>query len=113
MRKLKLFGLTKSKTFNYYCLEKRQEFFGYFRKFLVNLGFGESYEFGRTKDKYSEHDETKEDKIENYVDDHVPIQGKEDRIDVIFGKSRIFLIIFTKSNKQNKIFQELKKFCSF
>ncbi len=121
MRKLRLFGLSRSKIRNYYCLEKRQEFFGYFRKFLINLGFEERNrsvcEFGRPiyfdKDNYPQSDETKEDKIEDYVDDHVPIQGKEDRVDTIFGKSRIFLIIFTKSDKQNKITQELKKFCSF
>ncbi len=98
MRKLKLFGLNRSKNRNYYCLEKRQEFFGYFRKFLINLGFEERSssvcEFGRPiyfdKDNYPQSDETKEDKIENYVDDHTFIWNKEYKIDIVFGKSRIF-----------------------
>ncbi|MFH0936137.1 MAG: hypothetical protein V1815_00470 [Candidatus Woesearchaeota archaeon] len=119
MNPLKIFGLRKSEKHNYYEIEKNQKFFSGFRKLLVDLGFGEEssnieiYGFGRPSGDDGEPILTKEENINDYVDKHSYFENNEFRIDLVFGKKKIFLIINSDKDKQEKISEKVQKFCSF
>ncbi|MDP2925790.1 MAG: hypothetical protein Q8N99_05455 [Nanoarchaeota archaeon] len=119
MNPLKILGLKKSEKHNYYELENKQEFFSGFRKLLVDLGFGEEssnieiYSFGRPPGDDGEYILTKEEDINDYIDRHFYFENNNFRIDVVFGKKKIFLVINSDKDKQEKISEKVQKFCSF
>lgn len=118
MNLVKILGLSKSERHNYYQLEKKQEFFAGFRKLLVDFGFDEDrdpaiYGFGRPSDENYEYITTKEEDIKAYVDVHYYFENDEFRIDVVFGSSKIFLIINSDKDKQKEVSKKVQKFCSF
>ncbi len=114
---IKILAISKSEKHNYFRLEKVQEFVSGFRKFLVDIGFDEHdvgvYSFGRPVDEHGEPDENKEDDVKNYVDKRFGFDNDEYTIDVVFGKENIFVMIFTKINRQKEIVEGMSKFCSF
>ena len=114
MNKIKILGVSKEDTHSYYLIEKKQSFFQGFRKFLLDLGFENNvliYGFGRPSDKEGEPNESKEDNIEDYVDKQFYFGNQEYKVDVIFGKNKVFMIINSKSDKQEEISQSIQKFC--
>ena len=119
MNPIKIFGLRKTEKHSNYELEKRQEFFSGFRKLLVDLDFGdessniEIYGFGRPSGDDGEPILTKEDDIAKYIDRHYYFENDSFRVDVIFGKEKIFLIINSDKDRQEKISEKVQKFCSF
>jgi len=117
MALVKIIGVNKSEYRNCYILEKIQDFLSGFRKFLLDIGFTESdfeaYSFGRPDDKYGEPDTTKEEDISKYVDKDYFFVNENFRVELIFGKDRIFLIILTTEDKQKEISEKIKKFCTF
>jgi|TARA_Y100000310_G_C19976503_1_gene487825 hypothetical protein len=116
---VKIFGLSKFEFHTFYELGKEQDFFSGFRKFLVNMEFGEEnsnyeiYSFGRPDDKDHEPDTSKEENIKDYVDKHYFYQNDKYMIDLVFGKEKIFLMIASKKDKQQEISEKVQKFCSF
>lgn len=116
---IKLFGIRKFEFHSDYTLEKKQEFFSGFRKLLEDLGFGkeestiEIYSFGRPSDRNGEPITTKEKNIKKLFDKHFFFQNEDCMVDVVFGKSRIFLIIATKKDRQQEISRKVQKFCSY
>lgn len=117
---VKILGISKSKKHGCYTLEKKQRFFSGFRKFLADLGFGEEesafeiYSFARPVDKkWGEPIIYREDDIKKYVDMRFHFSSKDYLIDVVFGKSRIFLIISTDKDRQEFISEKIQKFCSY
>jgi len=115
MIKLKLLGIGKSENRCYYILPKKQKFFSFFRQFLLDLGIKkfEADSFARPLDKkFAEPIFDKEDNIKKYVDVHYSfVDGKKQYlVDLVFGKNSIFLIIFTKKDKQDEISKLINKF---
>ena len=118
---LKLFEITKSAERIVYVVEKKQEFFKSFRKFVRNLDVNlthniEFSEFGSKSNDEASSDYGVDVDIKEYVDRifHFSNGGKSIySIDVVFGKDRIFIIIYTQEDKQNKISKLLNKFGRF
>ena len=122
---IKIIGTLKSKFHSFYILEKKQEFFAGFRKFLVDMGVGaetgggnedtnvEIYSFGRPFDKDGEPIVSEEDNIGKYIDLHYSYKTKKYFIDLVFGKEKIFLVVFSKDDYQQEIQNNLGKFCRF
>ena len=102
-----------------YALEKKQEFFFGFRKFLEALGFGDEnsdpgiYGFGRSLDNDGEPITSKEDDIDKYVDKHYSFRDDKYIIDVIFSAKKVYMIISTKKDRQDEISKQINDFCSF
>ena len=98
-----------------YVLEKTQEFFSAYRSFLIDLGFQdiEIDFFGRVVDENGEPVKGKEEDINNYVDKHYYFQSNKDRVDVVFGRDKIFMIVYlSKSDSQEDISALLSKICT-
>jgi len=116
---LKIIGLKKSECHSSYILEKKQEFFKYFRKFLSDLDFGdedsnvEIYGFGRPNDDQGEPIKSKEDNINDYSDQYFLFRSEGYVIDVIFGEERIFVIVSFKEDKQEEVNNKILKFALF
>ena len=116
---VKIFGLSKFEYHSDYILEKKQEFLSGFRKFLVDIGFGEEssnfeiYSFARPLDKDGEPDASKEISISKLVDQHYFFQNNDYMIDLVIGKQKIFLMISTTKDRQEEISVKVQKFCSF
>ena len=117
MDKVKIFALSKSDFHNIFTLEKKQEFFSGFRKFLVDMEFDENefkiYSFGRPFDEDGEPDLKKEKDINELVDVYDFFSDGDVFINIVYGLNKIFLTIITKKDQQEKIMNCLNKFCSF
>ena len=119
MTPIKIFGLRKTEKHSNYELEKKQEFFSGFRKLLMDFGFGdessniEIYGFGRPSGDDGEPILTEEEDINKYIDRHFYFENENFRIDIIFGNEKIFLIINSDKDKQDKVSEKVQKFCSF
>ena len=113
MVKLKLLALEKSSKHNYYVFPKEQVFFTVARQLLKSLGFKE-YEysaFGSLIDKkWGEPIPNKEENIKNYIDDRYSFKNKEYHVEIVFGKEKIFLMIHTEKDEQQKLARLIKKF---
>lgn len=116
MNKIKLLTVKKFENHMVYVLEKDQEFFSACRSFLEDLGF-EDIEidfFGRVVDENGEPIKTQEDDITTYVDKHYYFQSNKGRVDVVFGKDKIFLVVYSsKTDSQEEIALLLSKICTF
>ncbi len=113
MKKIKVFGIKKSEWKNYYIFPKKKEVFEIIRNLLRELGFEECEweHFGRPIDKkQGEPILNKEENIKKYIDERIGFDNEEYSIEVIFGKDKVFLIIHTETNKQQKISKILDKF---
>ena len=114
---IKIIGIAKSDTHSVYVLGKKQEFFKAFRNLLADFQTEEGTLldrelFGRQVDSHGEPDESKEEDIESVRDQHHFFQNAEDKIDVIFGNDRVFLIFNTSKDKQDEISRMVQKFFS-
>jgi hypothetical protein len=113
IKKIKVLGINKSNWKNYYIFPKKKEVFEIIRNLLRELSF-EEWEwnrFGRPIDKkYGEPILNKEENIKKYVDEIMGFDNKEYSIEVVFGRDKVFLIIHTKTDKQQKISKILDKF---
>jgi|SRR3989338_6528739 len=116
MKKVKLIGISKSKLQSIYTLKKSPYFFQGFTKFLSELDFKELdyYGFGRKIDKkYGEPYLDRFESINKYIDLHHKFKNKDFSINVVFGRSKIFIIINTKKDKQQFISNKIIKFCKY
>jgi len=111
--KIKLLGIGKSEKHNHYTFPKRQEFFEIARSFLKELGF-KDYEwisFGRPCDKkWREPLLNKENRINACVDERHVFGNEEYFIEIIFGKEKVFVLIHTEKDRQQKIANIMKKY---
>ena len=112
MKKLKLMGVAKSDNHIYYIFKKEQTFFEMVRHLTKELHTGEGDIFGLSKDKWGGIIWDKEENIRRYTDERFSFEdeAKEYYVEVVFGKDRVFLMIHTKKDEQQKIAGILNKF---
>ena len=116
MNKIKILGISKSSNHNVYTFRKNQEFIPAIMKFLLDLGCKDDNVprfFYVSDKKYGEPISGKYRKISEFEDQHYFFKLKDFGIDLVFAKNKVFLIINTKSDKQefisNKIFSIFNK----
>lgn len=115
MVKTKLLGVGKSERRCYFIFPKKQELFKILRQFLLDAGVKkfDADSFARpTDEKHGEPIYDKEDDIKDYVDKHYSFSDEagEYVIEIIFGKDKTFLIIFSKVDRQEEISNIMNKF---
>jgi hypothetical protein len=112
MVKIKVLGMGKSAKHNYYIFHKTQQLFSIIRDLLKELGF-EKYEwdaFGRPEDpEYHEPIFDQENNIGDYNDRRTSYEKNEYYIEIIFGRDKVFLMIHTQKDRQQKIVDILGK----
>jgi len=116
MKKLKLYGIRKGERHNVFHIEKDEGFLKSFGDFLFGLGFDKmkivrelfrplgDFENNYSKKKYSD---------DLYQDEYFYFENKEFDVDIFFGKDKIIVSIFTRVDYQQKIMDEILKFCYF
>lgn len=112
--KLKLYRLKKSENHCVFYIEKNKIFLEGFRDFLHDLGFSRLDTakellclMGDSDNNYS----AKKYSSELYRDEYFYLENKEYKINIFFGKERVIVSIFTESDKQQKIMNQINKFC--
>ncbi|MFC2142985.1 hypothetical protein ACFLQN_01145 [Candidatus Aenigmatarchaeota archaeon] len=115
---IKILGAHKSSTRNAFTFEKTQEFIKGFVGFLHDLDFSEfdimTCHFAHKIDKKTnEPIMTSEVDINEYIDTTFNFENGKYNIELIFGKSKIFVYIYTKEDKQQEILDKIQKFSSF
>lgn len=103
IKKLILSGVGNSEGRSFYVIEKKQDFFSSFAKFLINCGFNENLYV----DEYQEDSP----KIKDFVDFQENFKNKDYDIDLIFGKEKIILIIRADENNLENIKKGIKNMC--
>jgi hypothetical protein len=112
MKKIKLIAISKSEHRCQFTFPKEQQFFEIFRKFVYKLGIldEQALNFGRIFDEKEDTYMDREDNIKEITDQIIYFSDKEYSIDIIGGKGKIFLIIYSKTNKQQFISKCLEEF---
>ena len=106
---LKVFSITKSDYHYSFAIEKKRKALDDLRKFLHNLGFPSHtttlilLPLGDIDNNYS----AQKYCSSLYEDKYFYLYNKEYKIDIFSGKKKIIVSIFTKSNKQNQITDNL------
>jgi len=111
MEKIKILGVGKGPRYSHYTFTKKQGIFNVTRDLLEKLGFCKMnyLDFGQHEDKYGK---LKEDDIKSkaYIDSRFSLGDGEYLIEVIFGRSRVFLSIRSEKDRQEKIAKILKRY---
>ncbi|MBU0628254.1 MAG: hypothetical protein KKC75_03625 [Nanoarchaeota archaeon] len=106
---MKLLGISKSKTRNYYVFEKCDKFIECFDKLLSNIGFSELQVHGF----FRPDGKPPLNSIKDVVDKHHFFVSDMHHIDLIIGVKKIFVIIYSAADLQTEIFEEVSKFWAF
>ena len=112
-----------SERHNYYIFPKTQKFFSVIRALLKELDFKtyKTYKwdtvgwkwnaFGRPVDKkWGEPIYNKEEDIKKYIDRRYVFEKDEYLIEIVFGKEKVFLMIHTDKDKQQKLAKFMNRF---
>ena len=106
--------MRKSEHHNSFIFTKKQIMFSVIRELLKELGFESIWDdFGRPYNfKKHDYEYDKEDDIKNniYIDSEFVFSNKEYYMQIVFGKRKMFIMINTKKNRQQKIASFFKKF---
>ena len=114
MKKIKLIGLSKSEDLNTYLFPKEESFFPFIKKLLGNLDFDPS-EYGEESNldlAYKNGKENFKEFLEKTNDLRWEFKEGNYIIEVIIGKDRIFLLIYTKKDLQQEIYKIISKLTS-
>jgi hypothetical protein len=113
MKKVKVLGISKSKGRVSFTLEKKQLFIKPFRKFLENMGLDE-WEFNGFWQEEDREGNKVDEKISGIIDEKQWFRTDKYDIDLIIGKSKIFLTVYSrKSDLQKSISKKIFEFCEF
>ncbi len=105
MTKIKLYGTGNEGDFNYYIFDKKQEVFNILNKiFLMDFNLKR----GLTHCNYS--DERKKVNIEKYSDIHESDKNNELRVDLFYGKNKIYITLICSQDLRIKFNEFLFKY---
>ena len=115
MRKINVLGLGNQEEINWIIVKKEDGFFEWLNKILIET-FGsvspdvEYEETSSKKDKVI----TRKMKIEDCTDIHEYYDAEDNsRIDVFYGKEKVFIMVFTSLKNRKNLIKNLDKFSEF
>lgn len=115
MKKQKILGLGNHGTFNWILVKKDSNFFEWLNKVLTE-SFGQIspdisfYDLIKKNEKMV----TKKKKIDDYTDIHEHYDAEDDaRIDLFYGKNKIFLTIMTSLENRSAFMKNLELYSDF
>ncbi len=115
--KITLFSSSKREEKCTFIIEKHQWFFRGFRQFLLDIGFEKSTIINLIgcDDNETGPSFGQEQSIADYVDRRYCYGGQpaEPDVEVIYGAHKIFLIVYSASDRQDEIAKKILEFCEF
>ena len=110
MKKIKICGIGNEGKFNYLILEKNLDFFEILSKILY-----EAFEIHDDSIRYNEY-VNKKDKfvrrkknIKTFIDKYERFQNEKARVEVFYGKNKIFMSVYTSIPSRKKFMKILEK----
>jgi hypothetical protein len=104
MVKIKLYAIGNEEDFNYYIFDKKQEVFDILNKiFLIDFGI----DWGLS---HCDLGKNKKVNIEKYTDIHESDKNSELRIDLFYGKNKIYFTLICPLNLRMKFNESLFKY---
>lgn len=107
--KLKLYGVGNQGKFNHLIIQKKQESFDLLRAIMKPLGI---IPYGLDYDEYTNKKgipKIRKKKISKMIDVYSKFEGKKSRVEIFFGKNKIFISLFTSFKKREKMMDVLQK----
>ena len=114
MKKIKLIGIGNQDKYNFIIVEKSPDFFNWIGNLLYPT-FGKGLpDFTYLERVDNEGEVIRENKnINDYTDYHENLFSNKDRVDVFYGKSKIFITIYTDLSKREKLMKTLGEITTF
>lgn len=114
MGKTKILGIANRGEFNYIMVRKNKDFFSWLRKVMYN-SFEGVPDLGVKEWTDKEGNlNTQKKKIDKCVDEHESHEcGDETKIDIFYGKEKVFIIVITSLQKRKKLMNNLDKYSEF
>ena len=112
MKKIKLIAVSKHNNHDGYILSKEQGIFEMVRQIIKSTRKDEWYWncFGRPEGKDHEPDFKREDDIKTWTDSRTVFNGEGWWIEVVIGKSKVFLTFYGKKPLRDKFAKIVLKF---
>ena len=117
-KKIKILGVKKSKLINEYVIKKEKGVLEGIKLLLEKIGYDKE-EFGDLYYLFYDEEAEKNPKASSVLDitkskdERFNIKNQESDVDIFIGDKKIFLVIRTKKDMQNKISKEIFKIGSF
>jgi|TARA_Y100000310_G_C20134621_1_gene557418 hypothetical protein len=108
MKKIKIYGAGNEGKFNYVIISRNKDFFSWLSKLLFKsfkIKDAEFYEFVNKKDEWI----TRKKQLKNFIDRHESYLPKGSRIDIFYGKEKIFLVLNTSLRERRKFMKNLNE----
>lgn len=110
MKKIKICGIGNERDFNYWILEKNSDFFEILSRILYDA-------FGIIDDsiRYDEYVGKKDrlirrkKNIKTLIDKYERFQNEKARVELFYGKNKIFMSVYTSFPNRKKFIQVLEK----
>ena len=109
MKKLKICGMGNEDKFNYLILDKNPSFFDILSSLLYK-----AFEIGDDSIVYDEYMNKNDDfvrrkkNINNFVDKYERFKNKQARVEIFYGKRKIFISVYTSLEKRKKFLDLLE-----
>ena len=113
INKIKILGIGNKEKYNYIIIKKNKHFFKWLYNILQNAF---DYVPDLDKEEYIDKNNkfiSKKKNITNYFDKHESHEFNNARIDIFYGKEKIFLTIITSLKNRKKIMDNLEKYSEF
>lgn len=107
--KIKLCGVGNQGKFNHFIIQKKQESFELLRMIMKPL---EIIPYGLDYDEYTNKKgipKIRKYKINKMIDKYAKFESKKARVEIFFGKNKIFVSIFTSFKNREKIMDVIQK----
>ncbi len=112
MKKVKIHGIGNQEEFNYLIIKKDKNFFEFLEQWIAE-SFPNKYTIETTTHERSKDGKLKKINPKRYKDVHETYRDEDLRIDAFFGKTKIFLTIYTPLKNRKKLMQKIEKFAEF
>ncbi|MBI2583302.1 MAG: hypothetical protein HYW25_01420 [Candidatus Aenigmarchaeota archaeon] len=116
--KATILGAGNADAFNYLIVRKNKHFFPWLKTFFeMAFGYGGMVDVKYSDYKEGEDIDTVEKKVEDFVDRHESYTGATrehihqtgTRIDIFYGKDKVFIVILTNPENRQRFLKVLKK----
>lgn len=112
MEKVRITGIGNQDEFNFLIAEKNKDFFEWLGKVMYN-SFEAMPDVVTYLDDEDNYEKEKKKKIENYTDWHESFEAEGARIDIFYGKEKVFITVITSLKNREKLMGNLEKYSEF
>ena len=112
IKKTIIFGIGNHENVNYLIVEKRKDFLEFINRLFASIDNKINMEYYLTDYTKGKIKETKINELK-YTDYHESRQSSKIKLDIFYGKRRIFLTIQTSESTRSKLMNKLEDLATF